>query len=184
MKIRNGFVSNSSSSSFICEITNRIETGYDMSLEDAGMYNCVCGHTFDEEYLIDPDAEAKKEYILSEHLDKINYYKNRLENVNDVFLLEEFNEKLNKEILILADLEKEMETLNEREIDIMYLDSIGEDSRYECPTCCCPICTLDEILDDTYIQYIEKKFSLNRSEIRREIRTKFKDLYELIDYLK
>ena len=37
MKIRSGFVSNSSSSSFVCCICGRSEGGYDMSLEDAGM---------------------------------------------------------------------------------------------------------------------------------------------------
>jgi len=46
MKIRLGFVSNSSSSSFLCVITGNIEGGYDLSLKDAGMADCVKGHTF------------------------------------------------------------------------------------------------------------------------------------------
>lgn len=46
MKIRSGFVSNSSSSSFICDVCGHDESGYDMGLDDAGMYACVGGHTF------------------------------------------------------------------------------------------------------------------------------------------
>jgi hypothetical protein len=45
MKIRMGFVSNSSSSSFICEICGRDEGGFDMSLYDAEMVCCEHGHT-------------------------------------------------------------------------------------------------------------------------------------------
>lgn len=46
MKIRQGFVSNSSSSSFVCDITGANESGYDIGLRDAGMAECVKGHTF------------------------------------------------------------------------------------------------------------------------------------------
>ena len=48
MKIRHGFVSNSSSSSFICDVTGRIASGWDMSLEEAEMCECKKGHTFSE----------------------------------------------------------------------------------------------------------------------------------------
>lgn len=52
MKKRNGFVTNSSSSSFICDVCSRTEAGYDMSLSDAQMYTCKEGHTFCEEHVI------------------------------------------------------------------------------------------------------------------------------------
>jgi len=52
MKIRTGFVSNSSSSSFICEVTGRIESGYDMGLEEAEMLECVNEHVFTETRII------------------------------------------------------------------------------------------------------------------------------------
>ncbi len=44
MKVRNGFVSNSSTSSFICDICGEVESGYDMSPEEAGMFACEKGH--------------------------------------------------------------------------------------------------------------------------------------------
>ena len=45
MKIRTCFVSNSSSSSCVCDICGRSETGWDMSARDAEMFTCVHGHT-------------------------------------------------------------------------------------------------------------------------------------------
>jgi len=51
MKIRNGFVSNSSSSSFVCDICCGAEGGWDLSLRDAGMVSCANGHYFHEDCL-------------------------------------------------------------------------------------------------------------------------------------
>ena len=59
MKIRNGFVSNSSSSSFICDVTGRVESGWDICLEEAEMYQCNNGHTFLEDYVINKEEFDK-----------------------------------------------------------------------------------------------------------------------------
>lgn len=45
-KIRNGFVSNSSSSSFICDFCGYDESGFDLCLSDVNMSQCEKGHTF------------------------------------------------------------------------------------------------------------------------------------------
>lgn len=52
MKIRNGFVSNSSSSSFVCDFCGREEVGYDLSFADAGMLECRNGHCFCEDEMV------------------------------------------------------------------------------------------------------------------------------------
>lgn len=46
MKIRTGFVSNSSSSSFICDVCGRTESGFDAYAEDFEMCYCKNGHIF------------------------------------------------------------------------------------------------------------------------------------------
>ena len=52
MKIREGFVSNSSSSSFTCDVTGDTESGYNASAGDCGMLECVNDHTFVEGYKV------------------------------------------------------------------------------------------------------------------------------------
>lgn len=73
MKIRYGFVSNSSSSSFICSISNQIFGGYDAEPHDFDLIECTKGHTFlQTEYKIDLTTvplDELKELILE-------YYKN------------------------------------------------------------------------------------------------------------
>lgn len=51
MKIRQGFVSNSSSSSFVCCITGETESGYDASSRELGFVTCENYHMFLESNL-------------------------------------------------------------------------------------------------------------------------------------
>ena len=51
MKIRQGFVSNSSSSSFLCCVCGALESGMDASLCDFEMAQCLRGHTFCESHM-------------------------------------------------------------------------------------------------------------------------------------
>jgi hypothetical protein len=55
MKIRNGFVSNSSSTSFTCDVCGYECGGWDYSLDDANMYECENGHTFCRDEVINKD---------------------------------------------------------------------------------------------------------------------------------
>lgn len=63
MKSRNGFVSNSSSSSFMCLSCGEIESGMDLCLSDAGMMECVHGHIFHQSCIkkVDPAIDLSEE---------------------------------------------------------------------------------------------------------------------------
>jgi len=52
MKIRNGFVSNSSSSSFVCNVCGSECSGWDMNLNEAEMMVCENGHIFCDTHAI------------------------------------------------------------------------------------------------------------------------------------
>jgi len=74
MKIRNGFVSNSSSSSFVCDICGCVAEGYDMSIQEAQMVECENRHTF----CLEHNKELSEEIYDNENqengymIDKIN----------------------------------------------------------------------------------------------------------------
>jgi len=66
MKIRLCFVSNSSSSSFICEVCGRTESGYDMCLDDTDMYMCVNDHLFCTDETVFPIETGISSYEVPE----------------------------------------------------------------------------------------------------------------------
>lgn len=58
MKVRNGFVTNSSSSSYTCLICGEVASGRDLGLDDAEMYECKNGHVFCESHALPVSEEA------------------------------------------------------------------------------------------------------------------------------
>ena len=61
MKIRNGFVSNSSSSSFVCNICGQNYEGWDASPRDPEFEcsECENGHVMCNEHLLDDPQDRK-----------------------------------------------------------------------------------------------------------------------------
>lgn len=91
MKKRTGFVSNSSSSSFICVACGREEGGFDASISDFDMVCCENDHTFCIECAVNTDQPCVVEYthwktgeLIHEEYTSLDDYRENSENENEL----------------------------------------------------------------------------------------------------
>ncbi|HUS51014.1 MAG TPA: hypothetical protein VMZ91_12675 [Candidatus Paceibacterota bacterium] len=157
MKIRNGFVSNSSSSSFICSVCKEEVIGRDISLRDAEMVQCKKGHKFCEEHKL-------REISIE---DKINYV------LNDKYVDEE-----SKKLVV---------KMNEEEFEDWWEgDGEGYSYEFdnEIPSDCCPICSMKSFDENEMFLYLIKETGKTKEEIKKEIQNKYKDYEEFKKYIK
>jgi len=145
MKIRTGFVSNSSSSSFVCDVCGRDESGYDLCMSEIDMRECSHGHVFCIDH---------KEIILKDMREIIEQ-----DNTGNV----------DEEIKIAA------RTASNEELEDIWEELINEwdDFDYECPSQACPICNFECLLDADLSKYLLKKMETDRESILTEIKSKF-----------
>ena len=89
MKYRRDFVTNSSSSSYVCEICGRTESGFDLGLNDVEMFRCVNDHVACTEHMVD----VSKEDMIKELVDCecYEYTREQLENMSADELRSVFN---------------------------------------------------------------------------------------------
>jgi len=64
MKTRKGFISNSSTTSFICDVCGELFAERDCGIDDAQMFQCVNEHTVCESHMV--NQERYDQYIDSE----------------------------------------------------------------------------------------------------------------------
>ena len=175
MKIRNGFVSNSSSSSFVCDICGRAEGGYDLSISDIDMYQCVNGHTVcsDEAPLVE---EFQKEMNLNYILDVIVRVSSG-KGTSD-WRKEKCTELLEELSTVNVDNASEVEDFIDKA-----KDSLNLDDPYEIPACQCPICRLDHVDTYTMLKYLLRKHDEDIVDITKEIQKNFSDESAVFQYV-
>lgn len=166
VKFRKGFVSNSSSSSFICDICGEEESGYDISLSDADMVMCENGHIICKYHLNFEDFDK-------DGFD--NELKKYLDADSDLYVGCEKREIVQE----YFDTGCKVKFLKENLIDVIHR-GCNEKSllRYFCP-----LCRFDKITNDALANYLIKKFNITREEIRAEIKERFTSYKEFNDYL-
>jgi hypothetical protein len=154
MKIRLGFVSNSSVSSFVCEICGRQEAGMDISMADFGFCECENGHTFcDEEKLecSEPINEDENEDYrnISEKYCPICQWK----EISEV----DFGKYLLKEYKIPRDEAfEQVKQLNKRR---------------------------KKLYNGEYIMYVCSKLNLDRTKIIKELSEKYLEYKKYLEYI-
>lgn len=145
MKFRKGFVTNSSSSSFVCEICGRTESGFDLSLRDVEMMECVNGHVFCiDESLELPQKEEIVKYIIENQL-----YHNWYGDVN------EYN---------AADV------LSAMDVEDLFDKYCSDGGFYDVPEFVCPICQFHEYSEYDMAQYLLKEYGIPRDEVFTEVK--------------
>jgi hypothetical protein len=161
MKIRSGFVSNSSSSSFICNVCGTVESGRDMSAKDFEMTECVNGHTFCNSHFVGEELtpEIMKALLIND--------------ISKKPLASYYTEESKK-----SDLE-EIAGLEEDELEEYFNDHF-----YECDPSRCPICTFQNVDSEDGFNFLKKKFSLNNEDVLGFVRSQFKDYKEFSEFLK
>ena len=152
MKIRNGFVSNSSSSSFTCEVCGETQSGMDMSRSEAGMVECENGHTFCESHELDgPEIslEEKRKKLFAD-VEESSYYKTRP------------REKA-----------VELDTISnytEDEVNASYDETCENKGRAAQE---CPICTFTEMHEGLTLKYLLKWAGTSKENVLAELKKKF-----------
>jgi hypothetical protein len=163
MKIRSGFVSNSSSSSFTCDICHTTEEVCDGCGESGEWFSCENGHTWcsgHEKNIFNKPAEeirevlikdAEENYSTTELTDEVL----RIEELPDADLLDEYKE---------------------------YLSETGDSS--DIPAENCPICNFSVFLYDDIEEYLIKKSGKPLKEIKAQIKAEFPNREAFDKYIK
>lgn len=159
MKFRKDFVTNSSSSSYVCEICGRSETGFDIGLSECDMYSCVNGHTFCCDEALEKPTKKEMLVMIMEN----EWNKERWDNS-----IRDYRDYTEEEI---SSMDKE----------IIFERFITDGGNYEVPECMCPICYFIEYSEYDLSAYLLKEYGVSRDEVFAEVKQlnkRRKKLYE------
>ena len=159
MKIRLGFVSNSSSSSYVCNICREKICGYDVSVSDGDMFNCENNHVICESHL---KSKSIREDICSKSKEEFLKILDPEEHDEAIELIEEYGLK---------------DGIRE------YYDR-GDGFNYEVPAVHCPICQMTAFDGDELARYLFKIYHISRKKLIKDIQHKFKNYDEYKQFIK
>jgi hypothetical protein len=162
MKIRNGFVSNSSSSSFMCDFCGYIASGWDISLSEAEMHECEHGHVFCDEHMsyeFEPETKECFEYFIELVKEDKFYNYNSWSNEKLAELLQKCIDEDNCTYDHIQELIDEEEDFETGYFEDCAIDTLHD---YGIPEEFCPVCKRAKELanDEDFKTYKElyKKF--------------------------
>lgn len=148
MKVRQGFVSNSSTSSFVCDLCGRTESGRDLPIEDAEMVQCVNGHTICVSEMV--EAAEQEEKSREEKIKELmEYYSYDKEDPTSYYYQLKCGEIEDEELNDIWD---------------EYRDEVQSEMQYEMPEKYCPICQMHEFANSDLAAYLQKKTGYTREQ--------------------
>jgi len=152
MKYRKDFVTNSSSSSFVCDICGNEISGWDCSVKDGEMFECVNCHIICNEHALTPPREK-----LLEFMREIESSYSSIEPLTE-------------------------EELSEMSNDDMIDEILSEWCYGEVPEEFCPICQFEEYSSKDMANYLLTKYKISKDEVFEDIKKKNKRRRKLYDF--
>lgn len=143
MKIRLGFVSNSSSSSYTCDVCGETVSGWDVELAEPGMMRCEHGHILCEGHIsLDLDDWLNWKVYRDILLDKKYIFDEDKEILRSISTPDEFWGLLGDDIW---------------EENFNYI-------RYSIPAKYCPLCTFEGLKDSELITFLLDQLGITREQ--------------------
>jgi hypothetical protein len=175
MKIRKGFVTNSSSSSYVCEICNNVESGYDSSASDCGMYQCKNDHTFCQSHILVNDETPTRGDLLREINRSIANYERMIVTNPDYKAYKDYLAEAQADLDIALTCDDNSSEFNDM--------CQGYELDYYLPISKCPICNFDILSSSDLRRYINKKYNIDNKTIEQEVKDTFNSYDEFEAYL-
>jgi hypothetical protein len=181
MKVRLDFVTNSSSSSFICDVCGSDESGWDLCISDTDMLRCANGHTF-------CSGHASKQFDRNKPEHAILLLEGAVKRMKKTA---ERQKKEGKEVSsyyykYIKEYEDAIKEIKENEDNIEnHEDTLHDlESDEGVPTEFCPICTFESLSDEDALKYLMKKHNISSKKILTEIKTNYNEYSDFLKDLK
>ena len=157
MKIRTNFVSNSSTSSFVCLICGNQEAGSDCaSAHDYGFTHCENGHCMCEDHVNEKDKDNEPTIAeMKEKLIELEYSK-----------------------------KEDLEEMDNYDIEASYEDMMLENDDDELTEDKCPICQFKNLVLQHAAVYLMDKYNISEKNLLAELKGKYKTYDEFEKLLK
>ena len=178
MKIRNGFVANSSSSSYVCDVCSEVIEVYDSDFEGYGIIFCEKGHVLEDCHL-DGDIEIIR------HLEKDEALK-RVKEFLDIYIEDEKKSSASWRLSLIKEgrniLDKALK-IKDEDWESFFRDEVADYILWEfepiISTENCIICNLEHISAITKKEYLLSIMGISEEELIKKIQEEFTDLEDL-----
>ena len=159
MKIRTGFVSNSSSSSFVCDLCGYTTSGWDGYYEDDDVYTCEYGHAICGECLAIKPRQLAKE--LNEMVKDNQILAEKVINEGWYVGSEERKQQY------IKDLKEELDEASPEEREDYIFELTTQDGLHPLY---CPVCRFEAITDTDMKSYLKKETKIDEDTVFQEIK--------------